>query len=196
MSFQEYKIGNCVHVLRAATLTCLLAAVGCTMTPVVQEPDGVAPQQRRSAFQSLCAQNAVECTSSWPTPIFAPVAGEGQTVAETDEGYRITGPLAQGALTVQLDGSESTAGTDATQINFTWTINATDDDPCELTPGEELSDEETATAVLQPGFHYVRLFVTNNIIRDEVVVEGCEETREDVESFDFLEVELEIVASE
>ncbi len=165
---------------------------GCNPQPVAEAPNGLAAQQRRSAFQSLCAQNAVECTSSWPTPSIDVEALEGQTVAPGETGFVVEASEVGGAVLVQLIGSGSDAGTESDVLTFSWSAAATDTDGCTVAAGEEFSTEADPQIELQPGFHYIRLTVMNDVIRDAVPVVGCDTTLQNVASFDFLEVEIEV----
>lgn len=174
-------------IVAAATLSCT------PLQDMNDEPSGFEPQQRRSAFQSLCALSAVECTTSWPTADIAILVGEGQAVGgNADIRFTVTGTPEDGAIPVTFDGSGSMAGVGAMDLSFEWSLNAADEEMCTLEPGEIIGTTEMVEILLQPGFHYVRLYVENDIIREEVPVAGCE-TLEDVPSFDFLEVEVEVV---
>jgi hypothetical protein len=63
--------------------------------------------------------------------------------------------------------------------------------PCTLAPGTIFSAAVSPTIALQAGFHYIRLTVRNDIIRDEVNTETCGVIGRDIPSFDFVELEIE-----
>ena len=86
----------------------------------------------------------------------------------------------------------STLGNGATQISYSWSTGATDDDPCTLTAGTEFSDAADPQVLLEEGFHYIRLTVENDVIQATLVLEGCDTTVENVPASDFVEVEVEV----
>ncbi len=152
---------------------------------------GLAPEAKRVAFQSQCAQNVIECTSSWPTAVVDVPALAGQTVTETAAGFVIEGAI-HGAATVQLVGSNSDPGAGAQAIFYSWSNGATDDDPATLAPGTEFSMEADPLVTLRTGFHYIRLTVENDIVREQVVSPDFGVIAEEVPSFDFVEVEVDV----
>lgn len=171
-------------------LICLIAILpGCTAEPSGPVIESVSA---RVAFQSPCAQNAIECTSSWPVAIAGVRDVSGQTVTETDTGFIVVADRAHGSVPVHLRGSESTAGDGATQLRYSWSTGATQDDPCTLSPGEEFSTAANPVVNLAPGLHYVRLTVENDIIRDVVESETCGVFGENIPSFDFVELEIDV----
>ncbi len=163
--------------------------VSCTIQPVATALPAVSA---RVAFQSPCAQNAIECTSSWPTAVASVEAIEGQTVTPTAAGFLIEAPSNTSGIPVQFVGDGSTLGNGATVLTYSWTSNATEDAPCVLTPGEAFATTARPIARLAPGFHYIRLTVENDIIRDSVESDACGVFGTDIPSFDFIEVEVEV----
>lgn len=176
--------------LRAAALAFALVAIsGCPAQPAGPV---LSPVSQRVAFQSPCAQNAIECTSSWPVAIARVREVGSQIVTETDAGFIVRLPGAHGSVPVHLSGSDSTAGDGATQLSFSWSAAATQDDPCELTPGDEFSTLANPVVNLAIGLHYIRLTVENDIIRDVVESETCGVFGENIPSFDFVELEIDV----
>lgn len=192
MRRMDYRNEWLEHTVGLTLLVGGALLAGCNPAPIAEAPTGLAAQQRRSAFQSLCAQNAVECTSSWPTPSIDVEALGGQTVTASATGFVVESLHAKGAVWVQLIGSGSDAGTGANVLTYAWSAGASDADPCTLGAGTSFSTEADPQIELQPGFHYIRLTVMNEIIREVVPVLGCATTLENVASFDFLEVEIEV----
>lgn len=158
-------------------------------------------------FQSLCAQNVIACTTSWPQidweigPAFTT-----QTVEQTDPdgvpGFLVIEEDAEGAITVQLsdlstatDPANALAAT-ARIISRSWSFGAEDDDPCSALPGMEFSTEPNPMVRLEPGFHYIRLTITNDISRseDELQSDQCGPSfsTSATGSTDFLELEVEV----
>lgn len=176
--------------LRAAALA--LAVVALTGCPAQPSGPVLSPVSQRVAFQSPCAQNAIECTSSWPVAIARVREVGSQIVTETDAGFIVRLPGAQSSVPVHLAGSDSTAGNGATQISFSWSAAATQDDPCELTPGDEFSTLADPVVNLAIGLHYIRLTVENDIIRDVVESETCGVFGQNIPSFDFVELEIDV----
>lgn len=169
-------------------LLCLSIAMlvgGCFDPQTTVIPAGTA----RVAFQSQCAQLVVECTSSWPTAVIQVMSNNG-TVMETDDGFLIE----TSEMTAMLDliGSQSMAGSDATIQSFAWSFGASDNDPCTLTPGTEFAIRADTSVLLEKGFHYIRLRVENDVIRDRIESEQCGLIGTDVASYDFVEVEIEV----
>ncbi len=175
----------------ATSITAMMGGffVGCAP---VQVDNAIPAGQARVAFQSQCAQNVIECTSSWPTAMASIASTPGSTVTETDTGFLVEADAGWGGLEVRFLGSNSEAGAGASSLSFSWSVGATDSDPCLLTPGMEFSTEADPTAVLAPGLHYVRLTVENDIIREEVVSDACGVIGMNIASFDFIEFEVEV----
>jgi hypothetical protein len=158
------------------------------------EPAGFASaDEQRATFQSQCAQNVINCTTSWPTPIAGVVsARRGQTVEQVDDNrFLVRATDRNMSEEIQLVGSNSMLGDGATTLSYSWTIGAMDDDPNSLTPGTEFSTEADPLVTLQAGFHYIRLTVTNDNRRDFVAPDG-EVLQEDALAFDFVEIEVEV----
>lgn len=151
----------------------------------------------RFALQSQCGQAVIECTSDWPIPRINVLAGDGQTVTATETGFLVQGSDANGQELVQLIGSNSSGtGTkdppvDVT-LSFSWTSLAIDTDPCTLDSGDEFSTDVDPVVLLEAGFHYIRLSLANDILQAELVLADCDTTLQDVPSFDFLEIEIEV----
>jgi len=167
----------------------LLFATACQDNPPA---NAVATETRRVAIQSQCAQIVIECTSSWPTPVATIEAATGQTVTATDNGFIVEDPAIFGAVSVQLLGADSEPGDGANEIFFSWSHSAADDDPCTLSAGTEFSTEADAQVLLAVGVHYIRLTVRNDIVRELVESEFCGVVAENVQSFDFIELEIEV----
>jgi len=177
-------------ILPCATVIITCAVAGCAVEPTTAN---VLPAtSARVAFQSPCAQNAIECTSSWPTAIASVEAREGQTVTTTTAGFLVNAPGSSSSVPVQFVGDDSILGNDATILNYSWTYGASQDDPCFLTPGEEFAITARPIAHLAPGLHYIRLTVENDIVRDTVESPVCGIFGTDITSFDFIEFEVEI----
>ncbi|MCP4251502.1 MAG: hypothetical protein GY778_31075 [bacterium] len=184
--------------LPLAVVGVLMAAVGCQSGggggggPAAGNRDGLPAEDQRTVFLSQCAQSVIECTSSWPTAVGEVVGGDGQTVTETANGYLVEGDDGSGLELIQLQGSDSIIGNGATEIFYSWSIGAEDADPLTMEAGNEFSTEPDPAVFLQEGFHYVRLTVFNNIIRDRVESEELGLIAENVRSFDFVEFEIEV----
>jgi hypothetical protein len=153
---------------------------------------GVDPQDPRSAFASQCALNVITCTTSWPTAVLEVQALAGQSVTSTAEGYLVLDSDGSGNEEIQFIGASSTAGDGATTIEYEWSYGATDDDPRTLAAGTIFSYEANPRVVLKTGFHYIRLTVRNDIIRDFVFSNDFGVLFENIQSFDFEEVEIEV----
>lgn len=204
MAHQRPRLTHCTDIsesqgsartvwLSAPCAILLLSLSACpTMPPDQAKPNVLPPEQLRVAFQSQCAQNVIECTGSWPTAVVTIDPLASQTITETATGFILTDPNGGDSVTVQLIGSDSLAGEGAVALTHSWSSSAVIDDPCSLPPGTEFSSEENPTIEMAPGFHYIRLTVSNDIIRDQVPLEGCDNVLMNVASFDFLEIELEI----
>ena len=83
-----------------------MVAGGC----VEQAPQALQPETARVAIQSQCAQNVINCTTSWPEAAFIVEAMDGQSVSLTDTGFLVEGTDGNGWETVRLDGSASISG--------------------------------------------------------------------------------------
>ncbi|HRX87065.1 MAG TPA: hypothetical protein P5572_18730 [Phycisphaerae bacterium] len=172
----------------------VVAAAGLAGCPSAPPDDNSIPAtNQRVAFQSQCALNVVECTTSWPTAVASVVAGDGQAVTANSNGYRVVVYGGSGGVPVSFRGADSIAGNGATTLEHHWSYGATDADPCTLAPGTEVSTAVNPTLELAEGFHYIRLFVINNVLRDEVIGDGCGVVATDTGSFDFVELEVEVL---
>jgi hypothetical protein len=186
------RLRRCITVTVA---WCVFLGAGCT-PPVTDDGNGdtgLPAESQRAAFQSQCAQNVIFCTTSWPTAIARVVAGEGQTATETETGFRIEGTGDDGTEPVNLVGDESVLGNGATELTYSWSAGATDENPLTLEPGEAFSTEANPVQNMQVGFHYIRLHVVNDVVQTQVESEEFGVLFEEVNSFDFVEIEIEIV---
>ena len=151
----------------------------------------LAAQQPRVALQSQCAQNVIECTTVWPIPVVTLTAGDDQQVSITNTGFLVEGTNGDGTELVQLVGSGSRLGDNATSLTFSWTSAAQDSDPCSLAPGTVFSTQPDPQVRLAAGFHYIRLTVTNDNVVD-VESADCGLSMQAVNPSDFIEVEIEV----
>ena len=157
-------------------------------------------------FQSLCAQNVIACTTSWPQIDWEIPAFTTQTVVKREPdgvpGFLVIEEGAEGAVTVQLNDLSTATDPDndlaasAMIISRSWSFGAEDDDPCSALPGMEFTTEPNPMVRLEPGFHYIRLTITNNISRTEAELQsdqcGPSFSTSAVGSTDFLELEIEV----
>jgi hypothetical protein len=163
-------------------------------------PQALAPETARVAIQSQCAQNVINCTTSWPEAVIAVEPIGGQTVTLTDTGFLVEGTDGNGQETVRLVGTNSVAhsipdeqpGDRPSLTSFEWSFGATDEDKTTLAPGTVFSDDSTDDVPMAVGFHYIRLTVENDVIRDLVVSDEFGLLFQDVPSFDFVELEIEV----
>ncbi len=163
-------------------------------------PQALAPETARVAIQSQCAQNVINCTTTWPEAVIMVEARNGQTVTLTDTGYLVEGSDGNGQETVRLVGTDSIAhsipeeqeGERPTLTSFEWSFGATDEDPTTLAPGMVFSDDETEEVALATGFHYIRLTVENDVIREVIASDEFGVLFQDTPSFDFIELEIEV----
>lgn len=186
-------INRCVSA--PVMLVVLIAGLaGCEPPPLPNgNPDLIPASNQRVAFQSQCAQNVTVCTTSWPTAIATVVESDGQTVTEvSSNSFLVEATGGSDGVQVQFRGSETKMGETSTMLVFRWSFGAIDDDPCTMAPGTEVSTEVNPKLLLAPGFHYIRLFVINNVIRDVVSSQECGIIAEDTGSFDFVELEVEV----
>jgi len=177
--------------IRLTLCLVLCAATGCQTQPG-GAGDALPADQQRVAFQSQCAQNVITCTRRFPTAIIDIQPRFGQSVSETDAGFLVSDATALGSAPVQLKGSASLLGEEATRLLFSWTSGASDDDPCTMTPGDEFSTQSDALVFLEPGFHYIRLRVENDVIFPIIESEECGVIGENIPAFHFVEVEIEV----
>ena len=178
---------------RAGAATLFAAAIGLVMGGCVEPlPQALAPETARVAIQSQCAQNVINCTTSWPEAVVAVEAIGGQTVTLTDTGFLVEGTDGNGQETVRLVGTDSAPGDGGTITSFEWSSGATDEAPTTLAAGTVFSNNSTDDVPMAVGFHYIRLTVKNDIIRDQVVSDEFGLLFQDVPSFDFVELEIEV----
>ena len=165
-----------------------------------------ADDTQKVPFQSLCAQNVIACTTSWPQIDWEIPAFTTQTVVKTEPdgvpGFLVIEEGAAGGVTVQLNDLSTATDPDnalaatARIISRSWSFGAEDDDPCSALPGMEFSTEANPMVRLEPGFHYIRLTITNDISRsvDELQSDQCGPSfsTSAAGSTDFLELEVEV----
>jgi hypothetical protein len=180
-----------VPVLTLLNVTIGTIIVGC-VTPPVDNARLIPAVNQRVAIQSQCAQNVIECTTSWPTAVATVVAGPDQTVTANSNSFVVVDPNGWGGVEVNFKGSDSIAGNTATMLAYRWSHSATDTDPCTLQEGTFASAKADPQLLLATGFHYIRLRVVNDVIRDQVVSDTCGVVGEDTGSFDFIELEVEV----
>lgn len=183
MPAREFK-----SVSRPAFMLSAVLLAGCQTAP----PGGIPAENQRVAFESQCGLNVIVCTTSWPTAVASVIAGEGQTVTPTADGYLIEVMGGAGAVPVQFRGADSIPGNTATSLSYSWSYGAVDSNPCTLAPGYPVATIANPVLSLSPGFHYIRLSVVNDVIRDQVVSDDCGVIAEDTGSFDFVELEIEV----
>ena len=185
----------------ALALTAGLLAHGCTGGPAGggngdgggNGRDGLPPETQRAAFQSQCAQNVITCTVSFPEAVVRVEATGNQQATETAAGFRVRGYDGDGVEIVQLIGSDSNRGQGASEIFYSWSVGASDGDPCTLVPGEPFSTEANPQVLLQARLHYVRLTVTNDLPPLDTIDSPECGTFENFRKQDFQEVEIEVV---
>lgn len=174
------------------SIAALIGMFALTSGCQVQPGAGIPAEQQRVAFQSQCAQNVITCTQRFPTAVIDIQQRFGQSVTETAAGFLVMDATALGNVPVQLKGSGSQFGTEATMLNYSWSFGAVDDDPCTMSPGEEFSTQSDALVFLEPGFHYIRLFVENDVIFPIIESDECGVIGENIAGFHFEEVEIEV----
>lgn len=185
-----------ITVTATATVDGQSATASCTInfeSPADTREPIAAATVTRTPFASSCAQNVVNCTTSFPVAVVDVAADASQTVTETDEGFLVEGSSESGAEVVNLIGANSAIGNTANELFFSWSVNATDDNPCTLAPGTEVSTNANDSILLAVGTHYVRLTVRNDLIREaeNSGIGGCGVIPEDFKS-DFREVAIEV----
>lgn len=187
-TFQRYRAfaGIFAAFAVAAIIT------GCVTVPDPQAQIIPATTNPRVAFQSQCAQNVVECTSSWPTVSASVAAMAGQTVTVTSNGYLVEETGGSGAVEVQFLGVSSEPGSTASDINYEWSYGASDTDPCTLAAGTVASTETNPELLLAEGFHYIRLTVQNQVLDAPIESDECGVISQDTGKFDFVELEVEV----
>jgi len=165
---------------------------GCPQMMTSQPGSSLSAEATRSTIASQCAQAVIACTTSWPTAAASVVALAGQTVTQTGNTFIVTGKADLGGLDVQLSGSDSMAGNGAMSLSYSWSTGATDVDPCSLADGEAFSSDEMPLQRMDLGVHYIRLRVENDIIRDAVNTDACGVFGENIPSFDFIEIVVDV----
>lgn len=187
------------NLLAALVVITLLSTTGCPLQRVGPY-DGMAPSTvQRLPYASQCATFAGLCTSSFPVAVAEVVARDAhQSVTRQEDPLRfiVRGVVHDGGEVVQLRGSDSFAGNTATAVTYNWSINAVDDDPCSMTPGEVFSTEADPTVALQNGVHYVRLTVKNDLPLDpntlpDSVIDQCG-TLDQTVKYDYIEFIVEV----
>ncbi len=176
--------GSCT---RGVLLLLLPLLAGCP-----QMVSSLPAEATRVTIKSQCAQNVIACTSSWPVAMASVIALEGQTVSATADGFMVIGEIEHGEFDVLLSAGDSTVGNDATSLSYFWSTGATDTDPCSLIDGTVFSNEEMPIQRLDVGLHYIRLRVENDIIRDVVDTDSCGVFGENIPSFDFIEIVVDV----
>lgn len=183
----EQPVSN--HLLTTVFTAALLTLVpGCDNAA---NQNAIQPEAARVAFQSQCAQNVITCTDSFPEAVIDVEAIHGQSVTATDTGFLIEQP-GTAPIWTKLIGSDSDPGDNATEIQYRWSSRAEDADPCSLDPGPEFSTEADPLVLLEPGFHYIRLTVTNDNIIGQLESDECGIIGQNIPAYDFLEVEIEV----
>jgi len=156
---------------------------------------GLLATSQRSAFQSQCAQNVLECTTIWPEAVaILDLSRRGPDQAFSFLGggrFIVTGTDGDGSEPVPLRGEQSALGDDATILTFSWSHAATDADKCTLVPGPVFSTDPNPLQRMEVGFHYIRLTVTNDNLRD-IFSDECGLIAESSGLFDFVEIEIEV----
>lgn len=168
---------------------------------------GLLSTSQRTAFQSQCAQNVLECTTIWPEAVaaldlsrrgpdqgFGVLGNNGEfTVTGSDGNGRfvVTGTDGDGSEPIPLRGDMSVVGNEATTLTYSWSHAATDADKCTLVPGPVFSTDPNPLQRMEVGFHYIRLTVTNDNIRD-ITSDECGLIAESSGLFDFVEFEIEV----
>lgn len=123
----------------------------------------------------------------------AVVASDGQTVTTTDGvNFIVVGTSEQGGFDVQLSATDSMTGNGAMSLTYSWSSGATDTDPCTLADGPAFSTEEMPLQRMDLGVHYIRLRVENDIIRDVVESDTCGVIGENIASFQFVEIVVDV----
>jgi len=118
---------------------------------------------------------------------------DGQTVTTTDGvSYIVTGTSEQGGFDVQLSAADSMAGNGGMSLTYSWSSGATDTNSCTLADGAAFSTEDMPLQRMDIGIHYIRLRVENDIIRDVVESDTCGVIGENIASFHFVEIVVDV----
>jgi len=190
-SNRRFRAGRLV--LAGLSVGCCGWVASCTGAGGVFGGGGLPAEQSRVAIQSQCAQNVIECTTVFPEAFITAnaEANPAQQISLTENGFLVEGDGNGAGEQVQLIGSGSRRGDNATMISYSWSSGATDTDPCTLAPGPQFSTQADPLVELSEGFHYIRLTVTNDNEVD-LFSEACGIDQLDVPASDFLEVEIEV----
>lgn len=155
---------------------------------------GLVATTQRAAFQSQCAQNVLECTTIWPeavAQIDPSRRQDGQAYFTLGNKIIVNNDDGDGSELVPLRGDLSELGDEATTLTYAWSHAATDGDKCTLTAGPVFSTDANPLQRMAVGFHYVRLTVTNDNIRD-IFSDECGLIAPASGLFDFVEFEIEV----
>jgi hypothetical protein len=181
MNRSRQSLAQTIVMLALPVLVC-----GCPMIQDMasdEETDTGSPPttQARLPYNSQCSEFAGLCTSSFPTAVIDILAGQGQTVTETNDpaGFTVVDADSDGVAMVAFVGNMSELGNTATQLTYEWSTDATDEDPCSRASGTVLSIDADPILLLQTGRHLIRLTVTNDVPLlteqlPESIVEQCE----------------------
>ena len=127
----------------------------------------------RAPFLSQCAELAGLCTGSFPVAVLSVSGRDGQTISPTQnpEGFIVEGGDGDGVEMVSLRGGASGMGNVATELFYSWSYGATDEDVCTRSPGIEFSTESDPDVAMETGIHYIRLTVRNELPLVDVTLE-------------------------
>jgi hypothetical protein len=159
--------------------------------PPPETDKGLAAEPARIAFASQCALNVITCTRFFPKPSIDVVAGPNQSVTRTPTGFLVIGYDNDDAEDVHLVGSHSGWGEEATQVWYTWSHAAADDDPTTMSDGPVFSTEPDPIQRMANGMHHIRLRMQNDNIRD-ILTPQQTIFASGVQLYDFVEVQIEV----
>lgn len=147
----------------------------------------------RAPFASQCAELAGLCTSSFPQAALSVSAADGQAISLTQdpEGFIVQGTDGDGIEMVSLRGSASAMGNTATELFYSWSYGATDEDVCTRSAGIEFSTEANPEIAMETGIHYIRLTVRNELPLVDVTLDECDDLTQEFK-FDYKEVVIEV----
>lgn len=197
---------NIGHGMLRLAFTAIVTLAGCASTPVpdsspsptatpvptTDDPPSATSkpllptESPRVAFQSACGQAVFACSGAEPVPLIEIIPEATQFVTVADGRIVVTGENEDGVETIRLSGSGSVPGTGATNVTYSWSYGAVDDNPDSFVPGTEFSTEADPVVRMGEGFHYVRLIVRNGT--DSALENWSPTDTQD----DFLEMEIEI----
>ena len=156
---------------------------------------GLLATSQRLAFQSQCAQNVLECTTIWPQAVatldLSRLGADQAFSILSGGGFVVTGSDSDGSEIVPVQGDQSVLGDEANTLTYSWSHAATDSDACTLESGPVFSTDPNPLVRMEVGFHYIRLTVTNDNIRD-LNSDQCGLISGNVPLFDFVEFEIEV----